>query len=79
MGRVKRNARSKFRSPERTKHPKGHAPVNWGPGRGDYERPLREGAHRSRPPAILSYLSDRSERYKLYLSTFACEKGSMAL
>ena len=32
-------------------------------GKGDYERPLREGAHRSRPPAILSCLSDRSERH----------------
>ena len=31
-------------------------------GADDCERPLREGAHRNQPPAILWFLSDRSER-----------------
>ena len=38
------------------------SPVTGVRGKGDYERPLREGAHRSHPPAILWFLSDRSER-----------------
>ena len=42
----------------------GTRPRNPGVRGGDaYERPLREGAHRRRPPAILSCLSDRSERH----------------
>ena len=35
---------------------------NRSPGQAAYERPLREGAHRRRPPAGLWFLSDRSER-----------------
>ena len=31
-------------------------------GADDCEHPLREGAHRNQPPAILWFLSDRSER-----------------
>ena len=36
--------------------------VKRGSGGNDCERPLREGAHRKQPPAILWFLSDRSER-----------------
>ena len=36
-------------------------PVNRGPGKGDFERPLRVGAHRSRPPTHLWLLSGRAE------------------
>ena len=34
-------------------------------GKGDYERPLREGAHRSRPPAIFGSFHRWKERSPL--------------
>ena len=33
------------------------SPVNGGPGKGDYERPLRVGAHRSRPRRRFGYFA----------------------
>ena len=52
--------------------------VTGGRGKGDYERPLREGAHRSRPPAILSCLSDRSERHIYPYIDYVSSKKSKA-
>ena len=41
-------------------------------GKGDYERPLREGAHRSRPPAIF----DSFHRWKEHSSLSAPQGGT---
>ena len=63
MGRGKKNCGTCFRSAGRSKpiFLEG-VPRNGGLGADDCERPLREGAHRNQPPAILWFLSERSER-----------------
>ena len=58
VGRGKEEARSCFRS-RRTQVSifQEGVPRKWGPGKGDYERPLRVGAHRSRPRRRFGYFA----------------------